>query len=116
MPCESNAPRATWSRRDVLAASVAAGAAIPGAAAIAQAAWPAKPIRVIVPAIPGSAPDVIARSVSEKLSVALGQLFVIENRAGAASNIGLEAIARTAPDGYDQVVRPRAAATPGEMP
>ncbi|MFZ9298512.1 MAG: Bug family tripartite tricarboxylate transporter substrate binding protein, partial [Hylemonella sp.] len=63
-------------------------------------AWPNKPIRFVVPYIPGSAPDVLARAISERLSSALGQSLVIENRPGAGSNIGNEAIAKASPDGY----------------
>ena len=63
-------------------------------------AWPNKPIRFVVPYIPGSAPDVLARSISERLSSALGQSLVIENRPGAGSNIGNEAIAKASADGY----------------
>lgn len=69
--------------------------------ALARAqAWPAKPIRFIVPYIPGSAPDVIARQLAERLGPALGQSVVIENRGGAGGNIGTELIAKAAPDGY----------------
>ncbi len=63
-------------------------------------AWPAKSIRFIVPYIPGSAPDVLARTMSERLGSALGQPLVIENRPGAGSNIGNEIIAKAPPDGY----------------
>jgi tripartite-type tricarboxylate transporter receptor subunit TctC len=63
-------------------------------------AWPARPVRLLVPFIPGSAPDVIARQLAERLSPALGQGVVIENRPGAGGNIGFEAGARAAPDGY----------------
>ncbi len=63
-------------------------------------AWPAKSIRFIVPYIPGSAPDVLARTMSERLGSALGQSLVIENRPGAGSNIGNEIIAKAPADGY----------------
>lgn len=66
----------------------------------AQGAWPTRPVRLLVPFIPGSAPDVIARQLSERLAPALGQPVVIENRPGAGGNIGFEAAARAAPDGY----------------
>lgn len=63
-------------------------------------AWPAKPIRFVVPYIPGSAPDVIARQLAERLGPALGQSLVIENRGGAGGNIGTELIAKSPADGY----------------
>lgn len=76
-------------------------AALATAPAITHAqAWPAKQIRFIVPYIPGSAPDVIARTLAERLTAALGQSLVIENRPGAGSNIGNEIIAKAPPDGY----------------
>jgi tripartite-type tricarboxylate transporter receptor subunit TctC len=70
-------------------------------AAIAEAqTWPAKPVRFIVPFPPGGATDVAARAVSDRLSRALGQQFVVENRAGASGMIGATEVARAAPDGY----------------
>ena len=63
-------------------------------------AWPARPIKLIVPFIPGSAPDVIARGLSERLTTALGQAVVIDNKPGAGGNIGLDAIAKSPADGY----------------
>jgi tripartite-type tricarboxylate transporter receptor subunit TctC len=86
-------------KRDFLK-SAAGLAALAGAPASWSQAWPAKPIKLIVPFIPGSAPDVIARGLAERLTQALGQTVVIENRGGAGGNIGLEAIAKSAPDGY----------------
>ena len=65
---------------------VAAGGALTLSPALVRAqAWPAKSIRFIVPYIPGSAPDVLARTMSERLGSALGQSLVIENRPGAGS-------------------------------
>jgi tripartite-type tricarboxylate transporter receptor subunit TctC len=70
-------------------------------AAAAQAqTWPSRPVRFIVPFPPGGATDVAARSVSDRLSQALGQQFLVENRAGAAGAIGTHEVARAAPDGY----------------
>jgi tripartite-type tricarboxylate transporter receptor subunit TctC len=67
-------------------------------------AYPAKPIRVIVPYPPGGVVDVIARSIGERMTQTIGQPSVIENRVGAASIIGTELVARAAPDGYTLVV------------
>jgi tripartite-type tricarboxylate transporter receptor subunit TctC len=66
----------------------------------AHAEYPDKPVRIIVPFIAGSAPDVVARQAAQRLTVALGQQFVVENKPGAAGNIGAEVAARAAPDGY----------------
>ena len=62
--------------------------------------YPAKPVRVIVPFAPGGGVDFIARLIGQKLSVALGQAIVVENRPGAGSAIGTEIALRSAPDGY----------------
>jgi tripartite-type tricarboxylate transporter receptor subunit TctC len=85
-------------RRAFLTGSAGAAALLPFAAR-AQA-WPSKPIRFIVPYIPGSAPDVIARNLAERLTPGLGQSLVIENRPGAGGNIGTELIAKAPADGY----------------
>jgi tripartite-type tricarboxylate transporter receptor subunit TctC len=62
--------------------------------------WPARPIRMIVPYTPGGYTDYMARTVGQKLSEALGQTIVVENKPGANSVIGADAIAKAAPDGY----------------
>lgn len=69
-------------------------------AAFAQADWPNKPVRIIVPFPAGGAADLVARQVAQHLSSTLGQQFVVENRAGAGGNIGTDAVAKAAPDGY----------------
>jgi tripartite-type tricarboxylate transporter receptor subunit TctC len=68
--------------------------------AAAQDAWPAKPVRFIVPFAPGGSTDVIARMVGQKLSERWGQPVVIENRAGAGGNIGADVVAKSPGDGY----------------
>ena len=73
-------------------------------AALAQ--WPSKPIRIIVGYAPGGTADVSARVIGEAAGRALGQTFIIENRAGAAGGIAVEAVARAAPDGYTLLVAP----------
>jgi tripartite-type tricarboxylate transporter receptor subunit TctC len=66
----------------------------------AQDRWPSKPIRYIVPFAAGGTTDVLGRMVTPKLGEALGTTFVVENRPGAGGNVGSEALARSAPDGY----------------
>ena len=66
--------------------------------------WPSKPVRVIAPFLPGGSADTLGRLVSAKLSEALGQNFVVENRAGAGGVVGSEIVAKSAPDGYTLLV------------
>src|ERR1700675_3003084 len=65
-----------------------------------QGSYPGRPVRMIIPFAPGGASDFVGRIVQPRLSELLGQQIVVENRAGAAGNIGVEAAARAAPDGY----------------
>jgi tripartite-type tricarboxylate transporter receptor subunit TctC len=73
--------------------------------------WPNKPIRMIVPFAAGGSTDVAARLVAQHLSQALGQQVVVENRTGANGNIGTEAAAKSAPDGYTILVAPDSVAS-----
>ncbi len=86
-------------RRSLLTSSLAAAAAISPVASFAQA-YPAKPVRMIVPFPAGGATDVQARALSIKLGEKLGQSVVVENRPGAGGTIGSQAVAQSAADGY----------------
>src|SRR5216117_697574 len=76
-------------------------------------AWPSRPIRFILPFPPGGGTDILGRIIAERLSAGLGQPVVIENRGGAGGNVGAEAAAKSAPDGYTLVlVAPSLAISP----
>ena len=78
-----------------------AAIALASLAGMAQAqAWPSKPIKWVVPFAPGGTTDILARTVGEKLAVALGQPVIIENKPGAGGGVGAEFTAKSAPDGY----------------
>ena len=84
-------------------AALASFSAVP---ALAQAEFPSRPIKIIVPFPPGATVDTLPRILGEKLSQRWGQPVVIENRAGAAGNIGADAVAKAEPDGYTLLSSP----------
>jgi len=85
---------------------LAAGAAVlPVISRVAQAQpYPARPVRLIVGFTPGSAPDIVARVMAQRLSERLGQQFIVENRAGAGGNLGTDVVVRSPADGYTLLV------------
>jgi tripartite-type tricarboxylate transporter receptor subunit TctC len=91
------------SRRTLINAAALAGAAslVPG---LARAAYPERPVRLIVPFVPGGAVDTVGRLLGNAMTAHLGQPVVIENRGGAGGVIGMEAAAHAAPDGYTMMV------------
>lgn len=91
-------------RRALLCAAASTAALFALAPAHAQAPYPNKPIRMVVPFQAGGATDVLARVLGQKMSAGLGQPIVIDNKPGAAGIIGTDAVAKSAPDGYTIVL------------
>jgi tripartite-type tricarboxylate transporter receptor subunit TctC len=87
-------------------------------AAQAQAAWPEKAIKIIVPWAPGGSTDILARTVADKLSRSIGQPVIVDNKPGASGNIGSDAVAKSTPDGYTLLFGSMSthAINPGMMP
>jgi tripartite-type tricarboxylate transporter receptor subunit TctC len=89
------------SRRQLLAAGASLGAlGVLPLAASAQGAYPAKPVRMVVPFAAGGTTDILARAVAQELTRSMGQSFVVDNKPGAGGNIGADIVAKAAPDGY----------------
>jgi tripartite-type tricarboxylate transporter receptor subunit TctC len=86
--------------RTLLCAALAVLAAYVTPPAVAQSAWPARPIHLVVPYPPGALTDLLARAIADRLSTGLKQPVVVENKPGAGTLVGAEYVARSAPDGY----------------
>ncbi len=99
MTTRSATPLPSSSRR-VIAAALAALCASLAWPAAAEEAFPAKPVRFIVPYVAGGTTDLVARTVGAHMAQTLGQPVIIENKGGAGGNIGMDAVAKAAPDGY----------------
>lgn len=97
-------------RRPYLAGLLAAALSL-GAAATSAETYPAKPIRLVVPYAAGGAVDIVARSVGQKMSVLLKQPIIVDNRPGASTNIGMDAVSKAAPDGYTIMMASNSLAT-----
>lgn len=91
---------ASPTRRHWLATAALSLAALTPALTYAQAAWPNKPVRIVVPYAPGGANDILARVVAEKLAPVLGQPVLVENKPGAGAMVGSDFVAKAAPDGH----------------
>ena len=89
------------SRRAVIKSAMAAGAALVLPKAFSQSTdWPTAPVRLVVPFSVGGASDVLTRMLAERLTVRLGQSFIVDNRTGAGGNIGMTVVRNAQPDGY----------------
>jgi tripartite-type tricarboxylate transporter receptor subunit TctC len=87
-------------RRALRSLAAALGLTLAAPLLLAQAAWPSKPVTLIVPFAPGGSTDVVARMLGQKLGEMWHQTVIIDNRAGAGGNIGAALVAKAAPDGY----------------
>ena len=97
-------PTRSLRSRLLVAAAAALALALPTASVLAQAAYPNKPIRLIVPFPPGGGTDMIARTVAQKLADQNKWNVIVDNRPGAGGNLGVDATAKSAPDGYTLVM------------
>ncbi|MDO8456734.1 MAG: tripartite tricarboxylate transporter substrate binding protein [Burkholderiaceae bacterium] len=87
-----------------LCAALLGACALAGAGAVSAQSYPAKPIQIVVPFPAGGPNDILARTIGQELAASLKQPVIIDNRAGATGNIGAQAVARAAPDGYTLLI------------
>jgi tripartite-type tricarboxylate transporter receptor subunit TctC len=97
---ERHAFRALVNRVIFIVVATALGVAVP----LANAAWPDKPVRLVVPYGPGGSSDLIARLLANEMGKTLGQAVIVENKAGASGIVAMQEVARAAPDGYNIVL------------
>jgi tripartite-type tricarboxylate transporter receptor subunit TctC len=90
--------------RIVLLAALACGLGMAGASPAPAQSYPSKPIHIVVPTSPGGITDTLARALAQKLTEAWGQQVIVENRAAGAGHIGMDYVAKSAPDGYTLVI------------
>lgn len=108
----------------VRVATITVGLGLIGSSSALAQDYPSRPVRFIVPFAPGGVVDTVGRAVADRLASQLGQPVVVENRAGASGNLGTEAVAKSAPDGYTllaafdgtMVINPHVYARPGFDP
>lgn len=105
MPYTRTVPYTRFTRRAVLALAVPVAfatltAALPSTAAAQAAAWPSRPVRIVVPFAAGGTTDILARALAPELQRAFGQPFVVDNKPGAGGNTGAAEVAKAPPDGY----------------
>lgn len=84
-----------WSRRQLLASGVAAASSLWAGAARAQSAWPAKPLRLVVPFATGGSSEIVARAVAAEMAKTIGQNVFVDNKPGAAGNIAMQEVANS---------------------
>lgn len=90
----------TFDHRRRLLQAVCAALALPRAVHAAERTWPLRPVRIVVPFTPGGSTDILGREIAQKLTEALGQPFVVDNKPGAGGSIGAAIVASAPPDGY----------------
>jgi len=96
--------RRTFIKRAAATAAALGGGFVAAPAVLAQAGYPNKPVKFIVPLAPGGAIDFIARALGERMSSSIGQQVVVENRTGAGGTIGMDAAMKSDPDGYTVLI------------
>ena len=93
-------PKSHFSSRHALALVAGVGLTLASGAALAQGAWPSKPVKIVVPFPPGGTTDILARAIAPELSRVFGQQFIVDNRGGAGGNVGADLVAKSPADGY----------------